>query len=175
MSVHIPHYNSKTIFKFREQTNKLLKQYEYVGLPLLNESWKDYKENLKTPKAVLLTKKRDFGNLYLLCILECGQASILDLKTSEWYFIGQCRKVVSGAIIIIVDFSKFKTSTLFGGHITLMDVLVYDNENIADFDFYERFEVTKTIPITFPSRYTQSVAMLPDSGQSENLNIYILS
>ena len=173
MSVHIPHYNPKTIFKFRKQTNKLLRQYEYVGLPLLGESWKDYKENLKTPKAVLLTKKKLFSNLYLLCILECGQASILDLKTSDWYFIGQCRKVVSGAIIMIVDFSK--TNTLFGGHITLMDVLVYDDENITDFDFFERFSVTKTIPITFPSRYTQSVATVPEPGQPENLNIYVLS
>ena len=175
MSVHLPQYNPKTIFKFRKQTNKLLKQYEYVGLPLFAESWKDYRENLKSPKAVLLTKQRDFNSLYLISILDCGAASFLNLKNGEWYFIGQCRKLVSGAIILIVDFSKFKTNMLFGGHITLLDVLVYDNENITDFDFEQRYSVTKTIPITFPSRYTQSVGQIPSAGKPENLNIYILS
>lgn len=179
MLLHLPLYNYDQISTLRRETNRMLEQNIYVGLPILPK-WKkmEHFENIpELPKAVLLTYERQVSyGPCLLSILPSGYSGLCNLVYGDWHHIGKCKKQVHGGIVLIVDFAKSFYDTLFGGHVTVLDVLVYDSYNLVEFDFTDRYEIVKVLnnSLELPERYQMSPALLPEKGKVDKFNIYSL-
>lgn len=186
--IHLPIYTFNEISLLRKTTNKLLNQNLYVGIPIIPQWKKIGEETNEVPKAVVMTainyniqnnhlNNKFIGGPFLITIMENGKSGICDLKNGNWYFLGSTYKIVQGAIILLVDFSIEKDQCLFGGIIHIIDVLVYDDLNLSQFDWIDKYEIIKSIPlaIKFPERYNLQYAQIPtEIKHNGNFNIYAL-
>jgi hypothetical protein len=175
----LPIYSYEIESKFRKTLNVLLKENPWICMPSNIPNWQkleSYPEKL--PQHILFTYDRGQGlGPCLLVTLENGETALHDLASTNWYAMGKSKKVVSGAIVLLVDFSRYAGDSLFGGHISVLDVLVYDNVNLVDFEIRDRFEIAKVIEnCVEPSRFIIRCAKRPEDGNLDNVfNFYGLN
>ena len=150
--------------QFRSATNILLDQNPWISIPKV-PNWKPLlnplNENIQ--QVLIVSEKYLNWGPHLLTVLPNGSTAYCNLENGAWFDMGKSEKAVKGAIVLMVDFSREFSDTLFGGQISVLDVLVYDDINLVDFEVKDRYNIVKVLhnALWLSCRFTFRFAIEP--------------